>query len=60
MKALASCLALALIFGGVTSAQAKDSPKSNSNSAQILKNGLNAMVASAANAGPPAKTIDKD
>lgn len=60
MKALASAMALALITIGATDAQAKSSPKSNGAEAQILKNGLDAMVAVASNGGPPPKTVDKD
>jgi hypothetical protein len=60
VKALASTLALALIIGCATSAQAKDPPKSNGNSAQILKNGLDAIIAEASQTRPPAKTVDKD
>jgi hypothetical protein len=60
VKALASTLALALSVCGVTSAQAKDQPKPQANAAQILKSGLNAMVAQASSTHPPPKTVDKD
>lgn len=64
MKALASTLAVMLIVAGGTSAQAKNSSNSSGNSngkqAQILKSGLDAMVASASSGGPPPKTVDND
>lgn len=63
MKALASTLAVMLIVAGGTSAQAKNSSNSSGNSngkqAQILKSGLDAMVASSSG-GPPPKTVDND
>ena len=49
----------AAVLGAGSGAAAKDQPKPQDKGAQELQKGLDAMMASA-QAGPPAKTTDKD